>query len=336
VRDPIALDGARCELAGEIDRVSFTQFLWSRQARGLKEYANAKGVRLIGDLPFFVSPDSSDVWAHPEFFLLDENRRPRFVAGVPPNGVSSQGQLWGNPVYNWEALRQTGYGWCIDRVRAALAQVDVVRLDHFRGFAGAWHVPAHAPTAQCGQWVGGPGAAFFDAVQGEIGGLPFVAEDLRMTTANVGKLLDDIAAPGTRVLQFAFDGHSDNPHLPDNYIANSVVYTGTHDSPTTRGWYEDLPPLQRKNLWRYLRRKGEAADAAPGLIHAAWSSPAALAMAPLQDVLNLGKDPAAENRHWRATEEMLQARAFEWLRELTKRTNRQSADSRPRTMGVAS
>ena len=164
-RKPEALDQARRELASQIDQVRFAQFLLLRQADQLKEHAHAKGVGLIGDLPFFVSPDSSDVWANPEFFLLDEQCRPRFVAGVPPDYFSAQGQLWGNPVYNWDALRSTGYRWCIDRLRALLAHVDVIRLDHFRGFAAAWHVPAGAATAQSGQWVPGPGAGFFQAAQ---------------------------------------------------------------------------------------------------------------------------------------------------------------------------
>src|SRR6185436_7337760 len=156
-----------------------------RQAKRLKNYALGKGVSLIGDLPFFVSPDSSDVWAHPEFFLLDKQLRPRVVAGVPPDSFSAEGQLWGNPVYDWEALRRSGYRWCIDRYRALLAHVDVVRLDHFRAFAAAWHVPADAATAQKGQWVSGPGADFFDAVQRELGGLPFIAEDLGLITPDV-------------------------------------------------------------------------------------------------------------------------------------------------------
>ncbi len=208
------------------------QFLLFRQAEQLKEYAHARGVGLIGDLPFFVSPDSSDVWANPELFLLDEHRRPRFVAGVPPDYFSAQGQLWGNPVYNWDALRSTGYRWCIDRLRALLAHVDVIRLDHFRGFAAAWHVPAGATTAQSGQWVPGPGADFFQAVQRELGRLPFIAEDLGVITPDVYALRDQFQVPGTRVLQFAFDGHPDNPYLPHNFVHNTVVYTGTHDNAT--------------------------------------------------------------------------------------------------------
>src|SRR5262249_38198243 len=210
-REPAALALARRELMGKVDQVCFAQFLLFRQAERLKQHAHDKGLRLIGDLPFFVSPDSSDVWANPELFLLDENRRPRFVAGVPPDYFSSQGQLWGNPVYNWDRLRQTGYRWCIDRFRALLAYVDVIRLDHFRGFAAAWHVPAGSPTAQSGQWVPGPGTDFFRAVNKELGALPFIAEDLGLITADVHSLRDQFQIPGTRVLQFAFDGRSDNP-----------------------------------------------------------------------------------------------------------------------------
>ncbi len=172
-RRPEALASARSELTNQIDQVRFAQFLLFRQADQLKAYAHSKGIGLIGDLPFFVSPDSSDVWANPEFFLLDERRRPRFVAGVPPDYFSAQGQLWGNPVYNWDALRATGYRWSIDRLRALLAHVDAIRLDHFRGFAAAWHVPAGAPTAQSGQWVQGPGAEFFRSGASGIGQLAF-------------------------------------------------------------------------------------------------------------------------------------------------------------------
>ena len=225
-----------------------------RQADQLKEYAHAKGVGLIGDLPCFVSPDSSDVWANPEFFLLDEHRRPRFVAGVPPDYFSAQGQLWGNPVYNWDALRATGYGWCIDRLRALLDHVDVIRLDHFRGFAAAWHIPAGAPTAQSGQWAPGPGASLLEAVQKELGRLPFIAEDLGLITPDVNALRDEFNIPGTRVLQFAFDGRRDNPYLPNNFVHNTVAYTGTHDNATSREWYEDLNDDQRHNVWTYLGR----------------------------------------------------------------------------------
>ncbi|MGA2647039.1 MAG: 4-alpha-glucanotransferase [Candidatus Sulfotelmatobacter sp.] len=329
-RSPSALAEARRELASQIDQVRFAQFLLFRQADQLKEHAHAKGVSLIGDLPFFVSPDSSDVWANPELFLLDEQHRPRFVAGVPPDYFSAQGQLWGNPVYNWDAVRSTGYRWCIDRLRALRAHVDVIRLDHFRGFAAAWHVPAGAPTAQSGQWVAGPGASIFQAVQTELGHLPFNAEDLGVITADVQALSDQFRLPGMRVLQFAFDGHADNPYLPHNFLHNAVVYTGTHDNATTRQWDEELPDYQRQNLWSYLKRApGTSADAAPELLRLAWSSPAALAIAPLQDLLNLGSEArmnvpgrADGNWRWGVREDMLASQAFQWLRDLTESSRR--------------
>ncbi len=332
-REPAALAGARRDLANLIDQTRFAQFLLFRHGARLKERAQARGLRLIGDLPFFVSPDSSDVWANPELFLLDEKRRPRFVAGVPPDYFSSQGQLWGNPVYDWEALRRTGYRWCIDRLRALLAHVDVIRLDHFRGFAAAWHVPAGAPTAQSGQWVPGPGAEFFTAVERELGGLPFIAEDLGLITPDVGALRDEFRLPGTKVLQFAFDGHDDNPYLPHNYISNSVVYTGTHDNNTTRGWYNELPEFERQNLWRCVGRPAsDGVLVAPALMGLAWSSPAALAMAPLQDLLNLGADArmnvpgqAVGNWGWRSTEDMMSSSAFQRLRDLTESSRRSGA-----------
>jgi 4-alpha-glucanotransferase len=329
-RRPSAIAQARRELAREIDKVCFAQFLLFRQADQLKQYAHAKGVRLIGDLPFFVSPDSSDVWTDPELFILDEGRRPSFVAGVPPDYFSANGQRWGNPVYDWGALRRTGYGWCVDRLRALLAHVDVIRLDHFRAFAAAWHIPASASTAQVGHWVPGPGAEFFSTVQRELGGLPFIAEDLGLITPDVGVLRDQFHLPGTKVLQFAFDGHSDNPYLLENYIANTVVYTGTHDNDTTRGWFEALPQSQRENVWNYLKRgPGESSEIAWELIRLAWSSVAALAIAPLQDVLNLGTEARMNlpgrvegNWRWRCPEDMLSDPALDRLRELTTTSNR--------------
>jgi len=336
-RSSSALAEARRELASQIEQIRFAQFLLFRQADYLKEHAHAKGVSLIGDLPFFVSPDSSDVWANPELFLLDEQHRPRFVAGVPPDYFSAQGQLWGNPVYNWDAVGSTGYRWCIDRLRALLAHVDVIRLDHFRGFAAAWQIPAGAPTAQSGQWVAGPGASFFQAVQTDLGHLPFIAEDLGMITADVQALRDQFRLPGMRVLQFAFDGHADNPYLPHNFVHNTVAYTGTHDNATTRQWYEELPDYQRQSFWSYLgRAPGSSADAAPELMRLAWSSPAALAIAPLQDLLNLGSEArmnlpgrADGNWRWRVREDMLSPQAFQRLQDLTESCKRSVRPATP-------
>ena len=329
-RKPAALARARQDLAGLINQVCFAQFLLFRQGKRLKEHARAKGVCLIGDLPNFVSPDSSDVWTNPELFLLDEQRRPLVVAGVPPDAFSSQGQLWGNPIYDWDALRLTGYRWWIDRVRALLAHVDVIRLDHFRAFAAAWHIPAGAPTAQSGRWVPGPGADFFSTIRSELGALPFIAEDLGLITRDVYALRDQFHLPGMRVLQFAFDGRSDNPYLPLNYVHNTVVYTGTHDNPTTRGWFEELPNDQQQHLWNYLKRPGgRGNEVAWELIRLAWSSVAALAIAPLQDVLNLGREArmnvpgsSENNWRWRCTEDMLSEDHFDGLLDLTKNSNR--------------
>lgn len=337
-RNPDALTQAKQELADEMDQVGLSQFLLFRQLKHLKEYAHDRGVRFIGDLPFFVSPDSSDVWADPELFLLDDELRPRFVAGVPPDYFSTKGQFWGNPVYDWETLRETGYRWCIDRFCALLDHVDLIRLDHFRGFAAAWHIPNGAPNARAGQWVPGPGQKFFSAVQNELGSLPLIAEDLGIITPDVNALRDEFHLPGMRVLQFAFDGNPDNPYLPHSYDSNTVVFTGTHDNNTTRGWYDSLSKDERKMVCETLQHPViKSQEIAAVLMELAWSSVAALAMAPLQDVLNLRANArmnipgrACGNWRWRCTTEMLDTPAFEWLRELTVKSNRfpviQSAD----------
>jgi 4-alpha-glucanotransferase len=329
-RQPSSLAIARKELAGALNEIRLAQFLLLRQGEKLKNYAHARGIRLIGDLPFFVSPDSSDVWARPEIFQLGDDFRPRFVGGVPPDYFSDDGQLWGNPVYDWDALRQSGYRWWIDRARALLSHVDLIRLDHFRGFAGAWHVPAGAGTARAGHWVAGPGAEFFSTLLRELGTLPFIAEDLGIITPDVASLRDEFHIPGTKVLQFAFDGDPANPYLPHNYPTNCVAYTGTHDNNTTRGWFDALPPDQRQKIWNHLKQSATAGDeAVRSLLRLAWSSNAALVLAPFQDILGLGAEArmnvpgrAEGNWHWRATEEMLSSVKFEWLRNLTIATRR--------------
>jgi 4-alpha-glucanotransferase len=331
-REPAALAQARRTLRIRMDQVRFAQFLLFRQGARLKAHAQSRGVGLIGDLPFFVSPDSSDVWANPELFLLDDRHRPRFVAGVPPDAFSAEGQLWGNPVYDWAQLARTGYRWWIDRLRALLAHVDVIRLDHFRAFAAAWHVPPGAVTAQSGHWEPGPGAALFSAVREKLGCLPFVAEDLGLITPDVSALRDQFQVPGTRVLQFAFGGSSDNPHLPHNYSPNTVVYTGTHDNATTRGWFELLPENQRKEVKGYLNCHGTpSSEITRELIRLAWSSNAALAMVPMQDLLNLGPEARMNtpgttdgNWTWRCTEEMLSNFSWDSLRELTTKSGRRT------------
>jgi 4-alpha-glucanotransferase len=292
---------------------------------------------MIGDLPFFVSPDSSDVWSNPELFLLDEQRRPQFVAGVPPDYFSRDGQFWGNPVFNWDALRQTGYRWCIERIQALLSHLDAVRLDHFRAFAAAWHIPAGSVNATSGHWRAGPGADFFVATGRALGGLPFIAEDLGYITPDVDALRDQFHLPGIRVLQFAFDGNSQNPHLPRNFTPNTVAYTGTHDNPPSREWYEELPADRREDVRRYLGH-GPADDQRVTweLIRLAWSSSAALAIAPLQDLLNLGAEArmnvpgrADGNWAWRATETMFADRVFQALSDLTLESDRRGPQDGP-------
>jgi 4-alpha-glucanotransferase len=330
-RNPAALAAGRQELAEALDSVRFRQFLAGRQWRTLREYAHGRGLRLLGDLPIFVAPDSADVWAHPEFFLLDANGRPRVVAGVPPDYFSPQGQLWGNPLYDWEALRRTGYRWWVARLKAVLSYLDAVRLDHFRAFEAAWHIPAGASTAEHGQWVPGPGPDFFHSVRTALGRLPLLAEDLGMITDEVRALRDRVQLPGMRVLHFAFDGSPDNPFLPQNYVANAVVYTGTHDNDTTRGWYATLPEDARRRVWKLAGRPsiGDERTVAAELVRVAWLSKAALAIAPLQDVLNLGSEArmnvpgrAEGNWRWRCTEEMLAGPVFQQLRELTRKSGR--------------
>jgi len=329
-RNPSAMARARRELVDEINQSRFAQFLLSRQGNSLKEYARDRGVVLIGDLPFFVSLDSSDVWANPEWFQLNADLRPRFVAGVPPDYFSAKGQLWGNPVYDWEALHRSGYRWCIGRLKSLLAYVDLIRLDHFRAFCAAWHVPPAAQTAEAGHWVPGPGADFFEAVRAELGHLPFIAEDLGIITPDVVALRDEFELPGIRVFQFGFDGRPDNPHLPHNCVPNTVAYTGTHDNNTSRGWFESLPEHVRQAARSYASNAGgETGEVAWDFIRSVWSSRSGLAIAPLQDLLNLGVEGrinvpgvAVGNWRWRCTEEMLQPSVFERLRELTTSAGR--------------
>jgi 4-alpha-glucanotransferase len=329
-REPATLAHAQRELAGKIDETRFVQFLFFRQAESLKQYGRAKGVQLMGDLPFYVSADSADVWANPELFLLDEHRRPCFLGGCPPDYFTPLGQFWGNPVYDWDELRQSGYRWWLARLHAALRHVDLLRLDHFRGFVAAWLIPAGSTSAAAGNWVPGPGVDFFATVKESLGGLPLVAEDLGLITSDVRALAEKFHLPGMRVLQFAFDGHPDNPHLPENIIHNSVVYTGTHDNDTTRGWYESLSESAQHGLWRYLKHPaGDSSTVAGELLHLAWHSAAALAITPLQDLLNLDSrarmnvpGQANGNWDWRVSEDQLSITVFESLRKLTSEARR--------------
>jgi 4-alpha-glucanotransferase len=322
LRQPAALDEARRKLAKTVGLHKFRQFLFTRQWRAVKQYANDKGIRLIGDVPIFVSGDSADVWANPDLFQLDERRRPRVVAGVPPDYFSRTGQLWGNPLYDWQALKTSGYRWWIDRLRATLEQVDLIRLDHFRGFEAYWEIPAGMPTAEVGRWVPGPGADLFEALKAGLDGLPLIAEDLGIITPGVDALRDRFHLPGMRILQFAFGGATENRFLPHNYERHTVVYTGTHDNDTTRGWYATIAEHERDHVRRYLARDG--GDIAWDLIRLAWMSVADLAVAPLQDVLNLATESRmnlpgrpAGNWGWRYQEHQLNPGTLDRVAELT-------------------
>jgi 4-alpha-glucanotransferase len=305
--------------------------LFFRQWTGLKDYANGKGIRLIGDLPIFVSSDSADVWANPTLFLLDRQRRPEVVAGVPPDYFSATGQLWGNPLYNWAVLKETGYAWWIARLRATLAQVDLVRLDHFRGFEAYWEVLAGKPTAEIGRWVPGPGADLFKALRRALGRLPLIAEDLGVITPPVEALRRQFHLPGMRILQFGFGGAFEERFLPHAYDRNSVVYTGTHDNDTTRGWYAHLTERERHFLHRYVPHAAE--DISWELIRVAWASVADYALAPLQDVFKLGSEArmnqpgrASGNWRWRFATDRLTLEILDRLADLTEVYARHAKD----------
>lgn len=330
LRKPNALEGARRELKEPIAYQRFIQFLFFRQWESLKRYANDRGVRIIGDIPIFVAADSADVWANPKLFLLDAEGRPTVVAGVPPDYFIKTGQKWGNPHYDWAAHKQTGYAWWIARARASLAQVDLVRLDHFLGFSAAYHIPAENPTAETGKWVPGPGADLFVALRKALNGLPFIAEDLGIVTPEVDALRDQFEMPGMRILQFAFGGATENRFLPHNYIRNAVVYTGTHDNDTTCGWFRSIQESERDLLRRYLGRDGS--DVAWDLIRAAWMSVADFALTTLQDVLNLDSTARMNlpghqggNWSWRYRAEMLTDAVLNRLAELTVLYGREPA-----------
>jgi 4-alpha-glucanotransferase len=286
-RDPKALAQARKQLADSINRQMFRQFLFFRQWDKLRKYANDRGIQVIGDIPIFVAMDSSDAWANPGLFYLDENGQPTVVAGVPPDYFSPTGQLWGNPLYRWDVHKASGFKWWIERIRATLSTVDIVRIDHFRGFAGYWEVPGDAETAVNGRWVPGPGIDLFHAIREALGELPIIAEDLGEITPDVIELRDTLGLPGMKIFQFAFSG-PDNPFLPHHYTKNCVVYTGTHDNDTALGWYRTCPHNERDFYHRYMGR--DNANVPGDMIRAIWSSVAVFAIAPLQDFLGMGTE----------------------------------------------
>jgi len=300
-RLPTALAKARISHAQSIDKHKYGQFLFFRQWRELKLQASIHGIEIIGDVPSFVALDSADVWSNPELFYLNPDGSPVCVAGVPPDYFSPTGQLWGNPLYRWAVHKDTGYAWWIARLRKTLEMVDVVRLDHFRGFEDYWEIPAAAPTAETGRWVSGPGDHFFEQVRAQLGQLPIIAEDLGIITLGVTALRKRFGLPGMKVLQFAFHGQPDDAFLPHNYDDACVAYTGTHDNDTTAGWYSKATATELEYFDHYTN--AIEAEIAWRMIRLVWSSVAVYAISPMQDFLNLGSEarmnlPGSPDGNW--------------------------------------
>jgi len=305
LRDPNSLAHESGRLRDQIFAEKFAQFVFFSQWAELKSYANSKGVRIIGDIPIFVALDSADVWCNQTKFKLNADGSPKVVAGVPPDYFSKTGQLWGNPIYDWEAMRADGFGWWAARVAATLSMVDVVRVDHFRGFVAAWEVPGGDETAENGEWVAVPGHDLFRSLRASLGKFPMIAEDLGVITPDVESLRDSFGLPGMRILQYAFGGDAQNLYLPHNYIRNSIAYTGTHDNDTTVGWWKVLKGAAgkgpREHAKEYLSTTGREINW--DLIRACWASIAHTAIAPLQDVLGLDNSarmnmPSSNSGNW--------------------------------------
>ena len=321
-RDPQALYGIKKTCSGEINFWKFCQWSFTRQWMKLKRYACDKGISIIGDVPIFVAYQSADVWANQSLFDLDENLRPVVVAGVPPDYFSETGQMWGNPLYRWDAHEKTGYAWWIARLRHALQQVDWVRVDHFRGFAAYWEVPADAPNAIAGNWKAGPGEKLFNAFETAFSTLPIIAEDLGLITPDVLALRDQFNLPGMRVLQFAFGEGEDNYFLPHHYVQNTVAYTGTHDNDTTLGWWSAVSEHEKTFAQQYLGTDGEKINWV--MMNALSKSVANMVIFPMQDVLDLSTEyrmnyPGQPNGNWewRFSWDQLKSSQTQALAEMT-------------------
>ena len=325
-RDAAALAEARAALAEEIAYQEFLQFLFFRQWSAVKKEAERLGISVIGDVPIYVAHDSADVWSRRELFSLGDDGMPDFVAGVPPDAFTAAGQLWGYPLYRWDRIEQDGFSWWIDRIRAARELFDAVRVDHFRAFAAYWAVPADAADARAGEWRPAPGSELWRAVRDAIGDLPVIAEDLGTITPDVEELRDSLGIPGMKVLQFAFS-EDDSPHLPHRHVVRSVVYTGTHDNDTTRGWFAGLSLEERDRVRDYLGTDGHEIEW--DLIRGAYASVSQRAVVPVQDVFSLGS--AARMNHpglaegnwiWRARQEDFTPERAARLKRLAELTGR--------------
>jgi len=326
LRHPAALEAARSQHADKIAEANFLQWVFHRQWSALKAYANARGIRLVGDIPIFIAHDSSDAWANAEYFYLDAKGNPTVIAGVPPDYFSATGQRWGNPLYRWDKLKADGYGWWIERFKAMLGVVDMIRIDHFRGFEAYWEVPASEATAVKGRWMPGPGFDFFHAVRDALGNLPIIAEDLGLITPGVVELRDGLSLPGMKILQFAWGGAAaENSFIPHNYTPNCVVYTGTHDNNTTVGWWQtgEADPQSRQFLQEYIGH--QVGEINWELIRLGMASVAHTFITPMQDVWGFGMDtrmnmPGREagNWGWRFTPEWLNNPLRERLAYMTR------------------
>ncbi len=305
-RNKHALKSIKAQLTGHIDREKYLQYMFFRQWFSLKQYCNQLGIKIIGDIPIYVACESADLWAHPEIFKLTNTRKLRVVAGVPPDSFSRTGQLWGNPVYNWQFLKNRGYWWWVQRIKHHLSLFDIIRIDHFRAFIAYWQVPATSKTAKNGRWVNGPKEDFFKVLFKHFPSKPFIVEDLGYITADVTEVIEKFQLPCTRVLLSAFDGDvTTNPHCPHNHIKNSVVYTGTHDNNTIKGWFaKEARPEVKRRLFDYLGQRVPADRVHWELIRLAISSVANLAIIPMQDVLGLNEHarmnrPGTVKNNWR-------------------------------------
>ena len=320
-REPEALRRVAEALEQEVVYRKFLQYIFDVQWKEVKRHADDSGIETVGDLPIYVALDSADVWARPELFELDEALRPRRVAGVPPDYFSPTGQRWGNPLYDWKRMEKEGYEWWIRRFAKSFELYDRVRIDHFRGFAAYWAIPAEEETANRGEWVEGPGRRLFEAARVALGELPILAEDLGIITPDVQKLRDDLGFPGMKILQFAFDGSATNPYLTHNHVPNCVVYTGTHDNDTTLGWYEKLE--DRSGVDAYLNPGNEPIHWAA--IREIFRSVANMAIFPMQDMLGLGSwarmnRPGEQggNWRWRMSREQMEEAEWDRLRSLSE------------------
>jgi len=331
-RDANAISKEASGLMQSINIAKFGQFLFEQQWSSLKEFAASRGVRMLGDVPFYVFHDSSDIWCHTKLFKVNSEGTALFVGGVPPDYFSKTGQRWGNPVYNWTGMEETGYRWWMERVSRDLTLADYLRLDHFRGYVAYWEIPADSPTAERGSWVPLP-KTFLEAVKSHFPDLPFVAEDLGVITDDVRDAIARLGLPGMRVLQFGFDGSPDNPHFPPNHTKNSLVCTGTHDTNTTLGWFlEEATDKDKETLRRYLGRPVTADSVCGEFLEMALSSPSDLCVIPFQDLLGLDgrartNNPGVSfgNWTWRALPEALSKDSFGKLADLTVSAGRDKA-----------